>query len=183
VEVGTSEALVSHSAERLRPVIEALGMPTERWLRGYRMKALDGNHLAATERRLEVLRGCAAGPLPGQSWVVLEPVLAGVQPNDVYIADRNLCTLAFLFGIAARKGFFVIRQHAQLHIVSQGKLRGRGRTESGEVFEQSVTLRFDGQEAVSAHTGGGHHPPLRAAKGGGLSRRVQMRAVLWGKRD
>jgi hypothetical protein len=172
VEVGTSEALVSHSAERLRPVIEALGMPTERWLRGYRMKALDGNHLAATERRLEVLRRCAAGPLPGQALVVLEPetgltaqivgcedghaqersllepVLAGVQPKDVYIADRNFCTLGFLFGIAARKGFFVIRQHAQLPLVSEGTLRRRGRTESGEVFEQSVTLRFDGQEAV-----------------------------------
>jgi len=172
VEVGTSEALVGHSAERLRPVIEALGMPTQRWLRGYRIKALDGNHLAATERRLEVLRGCAAGPLPGQALVVLEPetglttqivgcedghaqersllepVLGGVQPNDVYIADRNFCTLGFLFGIAARKGFFVIRQHAQLPIVSEGKLRRRGRTDSGEVFEQSVTLRLDGHEAV-----------------------------------
>jgi hypothetical protein len=53
-----------------------------------------------------------------------------------------------LFRSAAREGFFVIRQHAQLPLVSEGKLRGRGRTESGEVFDQSVTLRFDGQEAV-----------------------------------
>jgi hypothetical protein len=170
VEVGSSEALVGHSAEQLRPVIEALGVPSSRWLPGYRIKALDGNHLAATERRLEVLRDCAAGPLPGQSLVVLEPetglatqmvgcedghaqersllepVLAGVQPKDVYIADRNFSTLGFLFGVAARGGFFVIRQHGKLPVTSEGTLRGRGRTDSGEVFEQSITLHLDGQK-------------------------------------
>jgi hypothetical protein len=172
VEVGTSEALVADSAERLRPVMDALGMSGSAWLRGYRIKALDGNHLASTERRLEVLRGCAAGPLPGQSLVVLEPetglvtqmvgcedghaqersllepVLAAVQSKDVYIADRNFCTLGFLFGIATREGFFVIRQHAHLPIVSEGTLRRRGRTDTGEVFEQTVTLRLDDKELV-----------------------------------
>ena len=172
LEVGPSEALVAHSADRLRPVIAALGMPSEPWLPGYRIKALDGNHIACTERRLEVLRDCAAGPLPGQSLVVLEPeiglvtqmvgcedghaqersllepILAAVEPKDVYIADRNFCTLRFLFGVAERKGFFVIRQHAQLPVVSEGTLRRRGRTDSGEVFEQSVTLRRGDREMV-----------------------------------
>ena len=121
VEVGTCQALVADSAQRLRPVIEALGTPAA-WLPGYRIKVLDGNHIASTERRLEVLRDCAAGPLPGQSLVVLEPetglatqmvgcedghaqersllepVLAAVEPKDVYIADRNFCTLGFLLG-------------------------------------------------------------------------------------
>lgn len=172
VEVGTSEGLVAHSSERLGPVIEALGVPRSSWLPGYRIKALDGNHIAATDHRLEVLRDCAAGPLPGQSLVVLEPetglvtqivgcedghaqersllepVLAGVQPNDVYIADRNFCTLGFLFGIGACGGFFVIRQHAQLPIVSEGTRRSRGRTDTGEVFEQSVTVRLTEKEWV-----------------------------------
>ncbi|MGH7272156.1 MAG: transposase [Polyangiaceae bacterium] len=173
VEVCTSQALVTYSAERLRPVIDSLvGTPGTPWLRGYRIKALDGNHLAATERRLEVLWQCAAGPLPGQALVVLDPetglatqmvgcedghaqersllgpVLAGVQPKDVYIADRNFCTLGFLFGLAERRGLFVIRQHAKLPVVSEGTLRHRGRTDTGEVFEQSVTLRLEGQERV-----------------------------------
>jgi hypothetical protein len=172
VEVGTSQSLVAYSAERLRPVVEALGTPHAPWLPGYRIKVVDGNHLAATERRLAVLRDCAAGPLPGQSLVVLEPetglatqmvgcedghaqersllepVLAGVHPNDVYIADRNFCTLGFLFGVTAREGFFVIRQHAQLPVVSEGTLRRRGRTDSGQLFEQRVTMRLDGQEMV-----------------------------------
>jgi hypothetical protein len=162
VEVGTNEALVKYSADRLRPVVEALGV--ERWLDGYRVRVLDGNHLAATERRLEVLRGCAAGPLPGQALVVLEPesglvvqmvacedghaqersllapILAAAECNDLYIADRNFCTLAFLFGLAKRPSRFAIRQHASMPIASSGTLRKRGRTETGVVYEQPVTI-------------------------------------------
>lgn len=171
MEVQTTEALVSYSAARLRPVLEAVIGTVEPWLAGYRIKVLDGNHLAATERRLEVLRGCAAGPLPGQSLVVLEPetglavqmvgcedghaqerslldpVLAAVSSRDVYIADRNFCTLGFLLGVAERDGFFVIRQHAHLPIESAGTLRQRGRTESGVLLEQRITLRQEARNS------------------------------------
>ena len=170
VEVGTSEALVAHSAEQLRPIVDALGAPKEPWLKGYRIKVLDGNHLAATERRLAALRDCAAGPLPGQALVVMEPetglvtqivgcedghtqerslveaVTAAVESRDVYVADRNFCTAKVLNGVADRGGFFVIRQHAQLPVVSEGTLHARGRCESGTVFEQSVTVRLDERE-------------------------------------
>jgi hypothetical protein len=170
VEVGTSEALVAHSAAQLRPIADELGAPNEPWLEGYRIKVLDGNHLAATERRLSVLKDCAAGPLPGLALVVMEPetglvtqvvgcedghaqerslverVTSAVQPGDVYIADRNFCTAKMLNGVADRGGFFVIRQHAQVPVVSQGRLHARGRTDSGAVFEQSVTLRLDDRE-------------------------------------
>ena len=134
------------------------------WLPGYRARVLDGNHITSTERRLDVLRECSAGPLPGQSLVVLEPdvqlathmipcedahaqerslspeVLALVEARDCWIADRNFCTAALLFGIASRGAFFVIRHHANLRIVSSGTLRHQGRTETGDVFEQKVTL-------------------------------------------
>jgi hypothetical protein len=172
VEVGTSEALVAHSAERLRPIVEELGAPDEPWLEGHRIKVLDGNHLAATDRRLSVLQDCAAGPLPGQALVVMEPetglvtqivgcedghaqerslveaVIAAVQPGDVYIADRNFCTAKMLNGIAGRDGFFVIREHAQIPVVSEGTLRARGRSDSGSAFEQSVVLRLDDREVT-----------------------------------
>src|SRR5207253_8202244 len=64
------------------------------------------------------------------------------QPQDVWVADRNFCTTDFLFGIAARRGFFVIRQHAQtLHWRLKGKRHYCGRSETGEVYEQAVELR------------------------------------------
>jgi Transposase DDE domain len=162
VEVATNEAIVAYSGDRLRPVVEAFGV--ERWVPGYRVRVLDGNHLAATERRLDVLRGCAAGPLPGQALVVLEPecglvvqmvacedghaqersllepIVAGAARNDLYIADRNFCTLGFLGALANRCACFVIRQHASMPVTSSGTLRSRGRTQTGAVYEQSVTL-------------------------------------------
>lgn len=170
VEVGTSEALVAYSAEQLRPIMEELGAPNEPWLKGYRLRVLDGNHLAATERRLSVLRDCAAGPLPGHALVVMDPetglvtqivgcedghaqerslveaVIAAVQPRDVYVADRNFCTAKVLNGVGERGGSFVIREHAQVAVVSEGTLHARGCSDSGSVFEQSVTLRLDGRE-------------------------------------
>jgi hypothetical protein len=39
-------------------------------------------------------------------------LLALVQPNDLWLADRNFCTDDYLSGIAARGAFFVIRHHA-----------------------------------------------------------------------
>lgn len=169
VEVPITEALVAYMAAKLRPVIAELGV-ADRWLEGYRIRVVDGNHLAATDRRLAVLRGSAAGPLPGQALIVLEPeiglavqmvgcedgheqersllgpIIAAAEANDVYIADRNFCTLGFLFGLANRDAHFVIRQHANLPIASCGTLRSRGRTETGAVFEQPITLRLDDAE-------------------------------------
>ncbi len=163
-EPSVSAALVAHSATRLRPVIEAMAPGREPWLPGYRVRVLDGNHLASTERRLDVLRQCSAGPLPGQALVVLEPdvmlathmlpcedghaqersmtreILGFVEAGDCWIADRNVCTFALLNGIVTRQAFFAIRHHAKLRIISSGTLRRCGRTETGEVFEQKVTL-------------------------------------------
>mgnify|MGYP001609233517 CR=1 FL=1 len=135
-EPGVCEALLRHNAERLQVVIEALGGQIPPLLPGFRLRIVDGNHIAATQRRIEVLRGCAAGPLPGQSLVMLDPslmlatdvilcedghaqersltdeLLALVAARDAILADRNFCTARLLWGIAKRLAFFIIRQHA-----------------------------------------------------------------------
>lgn len=163
-ESGVSAALVAHSAARLRPVIGAMGASPKPWLPGYRVRIIDGNHLTSTERRLQVLHECSAGPLPGQALVVLEPdvmlathmlpcedahaqersmipqLLTLVEAGDCWLGDRNFCTAAILYGIAARRACFVIRHHAKLRIISSATLRRRGRIETGEVLEQKVTL-------------------------------------------
>jgi len=163
-EPSVSAALVAHCAGRLRPVIDAMAPGMKPWLPGYRTRVVDGNHLTSTQRRLDVLWECSAGPLPGQALVVLEPdvmlvthmlpcedghaqersmtpeLLALVEAGDCWIADRNFCTSALLNGIASRGAFFVIRHHAKLRIVSSGTPRRRGRTETGEVFEHKITL-------------------------------------------
>jgi IS4 transposase len=164
-EPALSAALVRHVAARLIPVLQERNAGLAPRLPGYRMRILDGNHLAATQHRLKELRPLRSGPLPGQALVVYDPqwmmitdvvpcedghaqerallgeVLPLVQANEVWVADRNFCTTDFLFGIAQRPAFFVIRQHAQtLHWKLKGKRRYCGRSATGEVYEQAVQL-------------------------------------------
>jgi IS4 transposase len=168
-EPAIAAGMVHHVGERLISVLQELdtGLPPR--LKGYRVRILDGNHLAATQHRLEELRGLRAGPLPGQALVVYDPrwmmithvvpcedghaqeraqlgeVLPLVRPQDVWVADRNFCTTDFLFGVVARQGFFVIRQHAQtLRWRLVGKRRSCGRGETGKVYGQAVQLH-DGE--------------------------------------
>lgn len=138
------------------------------------MKIVDGNHLAATERRLKVLRGNAAAPLPGQALVVYDPqldlmtniipcedghaqerslmaaVLDLVHEGEVWIEDRNFCTTEYVFGIRKRQAYFIIRQHAgNLHWEELSGWASCGRCATGEVYEQSVRLwAEDGREMI-----------------------------------
>jgi IS4 transposase len=172
-ETAVSTALVHTMAARLAPVIDAMNGTRSDWLPGYRTRILDGNHLPGSEHRLKELRTIRAGALPGHALVVLDPrrmlatdvvlcedghaqerslldqVLAIVAAQDLWIADRNFCTTDFLFGIAQRGGSFVIRQHAStLHWEFVGKRRGRGRIDTGGVFEQTIRATNDAGEIL-----------------------------------
>ena len=164
LEPDVTSALVNHTADRLAPVIATMQGQMPALVPGYHVRILDGNHLAATERRLKVLHRSKAGPLPGHSLVVLDPelmlathmipcedghaqerslslqIIELVKANDVWIADRNFCTALLLWGICEQQGFYVIRHHANLPLASAGPLTRCGRTDTGEVFEQSVTI-------------------------------------------
>ena len=164
-EPNISAELVRHTARTLGPVVAAMGGERDPWLPGYRVKILDGNHLAGTEHRLKELRTTGAGALPGKALVVLDPqamlatdvfpcedghaqersllgaVLESISAGEVWIADRNFCTTDFLFGIARRGGAFVIRQHgATLFVEGMGERRPCGRVETGAVFEEQMRL-------------------------------------------
>src|SRR3954466_4934439 len=73
LEPGLSAELVRHTARTLNPVIGSMNGERSAWLPGYRVKVLDGNHLAGPEHRLKPLRTIGAGALPGKALVVLDP--------------------------------------------------------------------------------------------------------------
>ena len=75
LEPAVSAALVHHTAKQLELVVTEMGGQAYDLLPGYRVRIIDGNHLAATERRLKVLHRSKAGPLPGHALVVLDPAL------------------------------------------------------------------------------------------------------------
>ena len=84
-EPGVSAELVRHTARTLGPVITAMGGERAAWLPGYRVKILDGNHLAGTEHRLKELRTTGAGALPGKALVVLDP--QAMLVGDVFCCE------------------------------------------------------------------------------------------------
>lgn len=169
IEPSTAAELVRHTARRLEPVIQHLSGALPAVVPGYRLKVLDGNHLTRTQRRLKPLRNVAAGPLPGQTLVVLEPalglvtdvvcgedghaqerslmgpILEAVAAGELWVADRNFCTTGILRGIASRGGSFAIRQHASTLSWERETLsRPKGRCETGELSEQEI-WRDDGE--------------------------------------
>ena len=133
-------------------------------LPGYNIRILDGNHFAATEHRLLETRRETAAPLPGQALVVLDPdvrlavdvipcedghaqersllnqILPSVRVKDLWIADRNFCTLGFLSGIVRRKGRFLIRHHANMPLQLIGRRKLIGQSDTGKVFEQQARM-------------------------------------------
>jgi hypothetical protein len=146
-------------------IVDYLGTPRPEWLPGYRVKIIDGNHLPRSERRLKELRALNAAPLPGHTLVVLDPVrmlamdafpcddghaqersllpevLSTVQSDDLWVGDRNFCTMDFLGGIADRDACFLIRQHGQnLRYELGGRRQKVGRIETGVVYEQEMCL-------------------------------------------
>jgi hypothetical protein len=159
-------ALLHYSAEELLPCLKAMGSQAPPLLPRYRVRVLDGNHLAGTDHRIFELRRFRAAVLPGQALVFYDPrydlmtdvipcedayaqerslldqALNCISARDCILADRNFCTTGFLFGIRRRRAFFVIRQHAStLCWELRGKRRlagqdGRGRN----IYEQAIHL-------------------------------------------
>jgi IS4 transposase len=173
IEPGVCRGFVRDTAGRLRPLLRQLDAALPELVPGYHAKILDGNHLAATEHRIAPTRTTHAAPLPGQALVVLDPammlvidvvpcedahaqerslvdqVLPGVEPGDLWIADRNFCTTRFLFGVRARRGRFLVRQHRQtLRWEPMTPWRDVGRVTTGFVQEQRVRVTEVGGDGV-----------------------------------
>ena len=163
-EPGVLRALVRGGAERLGPVMAAVGHGAGS-LPGWRLRVLDGNHLPASEKRLLPLRGFRGAALPGQSLVVYDPdlglavdlvacedahtseraavapLLEGARPGELWIADRHYCTRTVLGGLEDAGAGFIVREHGRHpRLAGQGEWRACGRVETGLVREQTVQV-------------------------------------------
>jgi len=173
IEPSTSASLVLYAAQQVEPIIKKLGGTVRSPLPGLRMRLLDGNCIEKTEHRIKELRSIGAGPLPGKSLVVYDPVLrlpvevfpcedghaqersllkavlVTIKPNDAWIADRNFCTVGFTCGIDDREAYFAIREHKKYPFKPLGKQKYIGKTETGKVYEQLISVTDEsGQEHI-----------------------------------
>ena len=164
IETETSAQLVRYAAGQAAPIIKKMGGTNSDLLPGLRVKLLDGNCIEKSHHRIKELRSLSAGPLPGKSLVVYDPamrlpidifpcedghsqersllkgVLSTVDPKDVWIADRNFCTLDFTCSIASKKAYFAIREHKKYPFQLIGKEKYIGKTETGKVYEQGILV-------------------------------------------
>jgi IS4 transposase len=168
VETAVVRALVSGSAERFMPVVQTLQVNRKESVKGYRLRIVDGNHQAATEKRLKPLRKFRGAALPSQALVVYDPDLELVvdilpwedahtqervimqelldhdMAGELWIADRNFCCAPIILGLIERGAHFLIREHgANPNPKEVTKLRRLGRIETGVVYEQIVSIEDD----------------------------------------
>jgi IS4 transposase len=166
IEPEVCRGFVLYAHDRLEPILKGLdGGTLPQPLPGYRARILDGNHLAGTEHRLAPTRTTRAAALPGQALVVLDPatmlvrdvvpcedayaqerslidaVLQRVAAGDFWIADRNFCCSRFVFGMVARHGRFLVRQHqSTLRWEETSAWTDLGRIATGFVSEQTIRV-------------------------------------------
>jgi hypothetical protein len=159
------QALVAETAGAMGQILASLpGEAAAEPVPGLRLRTLDGNSLAGTDHRITCLRGSGAAALPGLSLVVREgrtgllthivpcedaytsertlyaDILALVEPQDLWLADRNFCTDAYLSGIQARDAFFLIRHHAGTKLHPLGRETSGRRHPDGILSEQPVRV-------------------------------------------
>jgi hypothetical protein len=165
IELSVMHQLVRDNAARLGEVVAALGGTLPALLPGFTVKILDGNCIASSHHRIKELRGIASAPLPGktlnvfdpqlglvtdvfpcedghaQERALLGPVLETVGEGELWIEDRNFCTVGWLRGVVLdRKAHVLVREHQGLPWTAVDELRYIDRVETGEVWEQTVTL-------------------------------------------
>ena len=133
VEPQTVRELVRHSYRQVVELWRECGGLPQHEVSGYEQRILDGNHLSATEHRLAETRSQTAAPLPGKALVVFDPrrgavadivpiedghaqersaldaIIETLQAQQLWIADRNFCTLKLRYSIENRRAAFVIR--------------------------------------------------------------------------
>jgi hypothetical protein len=169
IEPAVSEALVRETAHDLAEIQAKMHASRLGPLPGLDVRIADGNHLAGTQHRLKELRRLGDAALPGHTLAVLNPqrqliedvvvcedghasqkplfvkLLEKVQRRQCWIVDSDGSTYDFMFGVAQRKAYFLLRQHGSLHGEPVGKRRRPGCIDTGVVYEQQLRVtRTDG---------------------------------------
>src|SRR5205823_5028255 len=108
---------------------------------GIVLAILDQEHMTVTDVLL-------AEDGHAQERSLLEDVYPLVRARDIWVADRNFCTLGFLLAICKRGGSFALRQHSKLPGKLVGKRQAKGRCDTGHVYEQRWRLRDEDAKPV-----------------------------------
>jgi len=170
IELKTTREMVVYVANEAKYIIQEIKGSYAPLLPGLTTQFIDGNCIESSEHRIQELRQTKAGALPGKSLVVFEPefglvtdlfpcedghaqersllktVLETVKEKDAWVADRNFCTLEWMFGLHQKGAYFILRQHGNTPYKPLSEKEFVGETETGKVYEQTVLLTYEKQE-------------------------------------
>jgi hypothetical protein len=162
IEPAVSEALVRETARDLAVIQANMHASWPGPLPGLDVRIADGNHLAGTQHRMKELRRLGDAALPGHTLAVLNPqrqliedvvvcedghanqkpllvkLLEKVQPRQCWIADRDFSTCNFMFGVAQRRAYFLVRQHGAMRGELVGRRKRLGHIDTGMVYQQQL---------------------------------------------
>jgi hypothetical protein len=166
------EVLVRRPAQRADQLIRQLKAVREEPIDGYRLRIIDGNYLARTQRRILELRNSTVSSLPGMSIAVydyatdlitdlrvdenghtnerkLTPSLYDVvNENDLFVADSLYCTYPNIDMFVELGAKYLIRHHSSIPLEYAGTKVACGRCKTGKVFYQTVEMK-DGRKATA----------------------------------
>jgi hypothetical protein len=166
VEPAVCQALVETPAAKAALLIHQLNAARNEPIPGYRLRVIDGNYLARSERRIKELRDSNVASIPGMSMAVydyatdlisalrvdedghanerkLTPALAEIaQQGDLFLADRLYLTYNVIDTLCQRGSKYLIRHHASIPLHLTGReVKGCGRCKTGKVSYQGVELK------------------------------------------
>ncbi|MCL6485895.1 MAG: IS4/IS5 family transposase, partial [Janthinobacterium lividum] len=160
LDIAVAALLVRETAQDMASIISQVKGECAPLLPGYRVKMVDGNCLAATHRRLKVLRNQRGGPLPGKTMVVYDPALEMVvdvipcedghtqertllaplrqivQRRDVLIMDSLFCVCKNLSDLSEQDAYFICRNHKRMPYEALSELKSAGISDTGTLQEQ-----------------------------------------------
>ena len=163
MEPGVSEQLVMHVAHRCTELVEAMpGALLPSVFGAIPAVIVDGNAIAASERRLAVSRNVSAAPMPGKAVVLLDPqrmlirkiiaepdghaseisrpqeVIDLVPPGHCIIADRLYCTRALIIGWIDRSAYVLVRENSVSRAQQLNEPALVGSVDGDEIYEQEA---------------------------------------------
>lgn len=166
VEPAVCQALVEVPATKAAALIKHLKATRHEPIAGYKLRIIDGNYLARSERRIKELRDSKVAAIPGMSMAVYEYAsdlitalrvdedghanerkLTGAlsdiaQEGDLFLADRLYCTYRVMDSLTEKKAKFLIRHHGSIPLEFTGReVKGCGRCKTGKVSFQKVELK------------------------------------------
>lgn len=171
LELTVAQALIGQTSSELVAVLKKLRLQRKDIIAGHHTFVIDGKTYNATEHRLLETRTDSRQPLPGRMIAILdtryelftsiqcdmnahrcerkivEPLLEHLEPQAVYIADRNFSDSAVLEGIINADAYFIVRKHGVCPSMQEiaGARAKKYRTRAlggGQVSEKQVMIKL-----------------------------------------